>query len=108
MEKPKQPESNGLAVASLVLGILSLTGFSILAAIPAIITGGLALKSPVAKGMSIAGIIMGIVSTILTVLVILFFLLLGFAFSVPFDDYPGPYEEPYSEPTEPRLYQQRA
>lgn len=109
MEKPKQPESNGLAVASLVLGILSLTGMSILTGIPAIVTGAMALKNPVSKGMSIAGIVMGALSVVFALLVLLFFVLIfGLAVSLPFETGPAPGVEPYSDPSDSSLYQQRA
>jgi uncharacterized membrane protein len=78
MTQPKQPESNGLAVASLVLGILSMTGFSIFTGIPAIITGAIGLKSPVNKGMSLAGVIMGSISVVLAVLLLILILFLIF------------------------------
>lgn len=109
MEKPQTPESNGLAVASLVLGILSLTGASILAGIPAIITGAMALKSPVSKGMSIAGIVMGVISVVLAFLVLVFFIVLfGLAASAPFDATPAPDYESTESPSGSSLYQQRA
>jgi amino acid transporter len=63
---------NGLAITSLVLGILSLTGFFIFTGVPAIITGVLSLrKKQKERGMSIAGIVMGSVSTLLSLLFIL-------------------------------------
>ena len=68
-------QDNGLAVASLVLGITSLTGFGVLTGIPAIITGFMSLKNPVNKGMGIAGLVMGSISTVLTLFVIFFFIL---------------------------------
>jgi uncharacterized membrane protein len=109
METPKQPESNGLAVASLVLGILSLTGASVLAGIPAIITGGMALKNPVSKGMSIAGIVMGVISVVLALLVLLFFIIVfGLAASAPFESTPIPDYESTESPSDSSLYQQRA
>jgi len=101
-------DDNGLAVASLVLGILSVTGLSILTGIPAIITGAMGLKNPVNKGMSIAGIIMGAVSVLFALLAIVLFVILialG-AFAASSYDEPG-YEPDYSEPSEPGFYQQR-
>lgn len=76
MSEPKQPENNGLAIAALVLGILSLTGFSILTGIPAIITGAIGLKNPANRGMSLAGLIMGSVSVVLAVLFFILFMIL--------------------------------
>ena len=69
----KQHEENGLAIAAFILGIVSLTGFGALTGIPAIITGFMSLKNPVNKGLGIAGLVTGIVSTVFTLLVILFF-----------------------------------
>ncbi len=85
----KKPEENGLAVAAFILGIVSLTGFGALTGIPAIITGFISLKNPVNKGMGIAGLVMGCISTVLTLLAIMFFLfaLLIFAVSDPSPTY---------------------
>ena len=69
-------QENGLAIASLILGILSLTGLGALTGIPAIVTGYLSLKNPVDKNMGIAGLVMGIVSTVISALVVLFFVLI--------------------------------
>ncbi len=76
MQKEVKPTENNLAIASLVLGILSLVGAGPLAGIPAIITGSMSLKNPVNKGMGIAGLVMGIISVILTLLVVLFFMVM--------------------------------
>ncbi len=63
------PQTSGLAIASLVLGILGFTCFSILTGIPALILGIISLgkinKSSGAvtgKGMAIAGIVLGSLS----------------------------------------------
>ena len=63
------PRTAGLAIASLVLGILSVTCLSILAGIPALILGIVALNKVgqsagtlTGKGISIAGIVMGGIS----------------------------------------------
>jgi prepilin-type processing-associated H-X9-DG protein len=63
------PRTAGLAIASLVLGILSVTCLSVLAGIPALILGIMAIlkigKTPATlsgKGLAIAGTIMGGVS----------------------------------------------
>jgi hypothetical protein len=72
---PVEPmtSSNGLAIASLVLGILSLTGFLFLAGVPAIITGIMSLrKGQTERGMSIAGIIMGSIGVLLSLLALMF------------------------------------
>lgn len=71
-----QPEANNLAIASLVLGILSLVGMGPLTGIPAIITGFMALKNPSGKGMAIAGLIMGGLSILLLLLILLFIIVL--------------------------------
>lgn len=102
--------ASSLGIASLILGILSVTMFNILTGIPAIITGVLGLKHPESKGMSIAGIIMGAFSVLIALLVVLFFvLLLIFAAAQdpsqgnPGDMDPGyHYDDPYSG-----SYQQR-
>lgn len=74
-------QSNGLAIASLVLGILSLTGFLFLTGIPAIIIGIMSLrKGQTERGMSIAGIIMGSIGVLLSLLAlicIIFLIALG-------------------------------
>jgi uncharacterized membrane protein len=89
------PKENGLAVASLVLGILSVVGAGALTGIPAIITGALSLKNPHNKGMGIAGLVMGIISTVLTILlVVIFIVILLVALSVP--------SSPSSTPTYPQ------
>ena len=109
METPKQPDNNGLAVASLVLGILSLTGMSILAGIPAIVTGAMALKNPASKSMSIAGMVMGGISVIFALIVLIFFVVLfGLAASASFENSQEPDYERYSDPSDSSLYQQRA
>ena len=73
MTNQTQPDLSNLAVASLVLGILSLAGAGPLTGIPAIVTGIMALKSPSGRGMAIAGIITGSVSILLALLILLFF-----------------------------------
>ena len=66
------PRTAGIAIASLVLGILSVTCLSILAGIPALILGIVALNKVgksagtlTGKGFGIAGIVMGGVSFLL-------------------------------------------
>lgn len=69
---PIQPPSNGLAITSLVLGILTFSGFLFLTGIPAIITGIMALrKGQPERGMSIAGIILGAIGTFISFLILL-------------------------------------
>ncbi len=92
-------QDNGLAIASLVLGITSLTGFGALTGIPAIITGFMSLKNPVNKGMGIAGLVMGCISTVLTLLVIFFFFLViiiaAASGSTPSQEMPTPMKDTY-------------
>lgn len=63
---PSQPQTSGLAIWSLVLGILSLTCFSILSAIPGVICGHKALSkiklsggALTGQGLAIAGLVTG-------------------------------------------------
>jgi len=77
-EMPQQTSAGGRAVASFILGILSITCFGFLAGIPAIIVGKMEIKdiaegkSPKSgHGLSKAGIILGIVGTVLTCIVTL-------------------------------------
>ena len=67
-----RPPSSGMAIASLVMGVLSFLGCSIFTAIPAIFTGHIAhnrsRKSPQefgGRGMAVAGLVMGYVSVAL-------------------------------------------
>ena len=56
-----------LAIASLVLGILSLSGCVALTGIPAVICGVIARKSPGSGGLAIAGIATGALGTVATI-----------------------------------------
>jgi O-antigen/teichoic acid export membrane protein len=73
---PTQQEGT-LAIVSLVLGIVSLTGPGLLLGIPAIITGAIALKKNQNRGLSIAGLVTGIVSTLVSLLFIVLFVVLA-------------------------------
>src|SRR6266700_2343712 len=71
------PKASGLAIWSLVLGILSLVCFSIFAAIPGVICGHMALLrlnraggDIVAKGLAIAGLVTGYIGVALAIVVI--------------------------------------
>jgi MFS family permease len=77
---PVQPQSNGLAISSLVLGILTFSGFLFLTGIPAIITGIMSLRrGQPERGMSIAGIILGAIGTFISFLLFLLLIfLIGF------------------------------
>jgi hypothetical protein len=74
---PASGEQQGLAIASLVLGILSLVCFGLLTGIPAIICGhlarGRARRSPTqygGAGMAIAGLILGYLSIVISLLIL--------------------------------------
>ena len=72
---PGPPQSIGLSVASMVLGIISLVIFcfwyiSIPLAIIAIVLGVIGMKSG-GKGMAIAGLVCGIVTIALVVLLLI-------------------------------------
>lgn len=106
MTQQETPKQNDLAIASLVLGILSCTGAGPITGIPAIITGAMGMKNPHNKGMAVAGLVMGIVSTTLVVLgVLLFFLLLFLGVFAATSIDPG--ELPAPEPSGSSFYQQR-
>ena len=71
------PKTSGLAIGSLVLGILSLICFSILTAIPAVILGHIAssrikrsLGTLAGSGLALAGLITGYLSIALALLAI--------------------------------------
>lgn len=72
-----ETKTEPLSIWSLVLGILSLSCFSILAGIPAIICGHLSLgrlkknTSLRGKGMAIAGLVLGYISSIISVVAVI-------------------------------------
>jgi O-antigen/teichoic acid export membrane protein len=71
-------QDNSLAIVSMVLGIVSLTGPGLLLGIPAIITASIALKQKRdGRGMSIAGLATGIISTVLSLLFIVLIITLA-------------------------------
>ncbi|AHB42198.1 hypothetical protein RAAC3_TM7C00001G0340 [Candidatus Saccharibacteria bacterium RAAC3_TM7_1] len=74
MKQVETKKENNLAIAALVLGIVSFAGPGPLTGIPAIILGTLSLKNPTNRGLGIAGIILGSLSVILALLLILFVL----------------------------------
>jgi len=74
---PEQPRTSGLAIWSLVLGILSLTCFWLLAAIPAVICGHVAYSrikrsagALSGNGLALGGLITGYASIALSIFVI--------------------------------------
>jgi hypothetical protein len=74
----QQQETSNLAIVSMVLGVVSLTGPGLFLGIPAIVTGIIALKRKLAgRGLAITGLVTGIVSTILSLIfcVFMFFLI---------------------------------
>ena len=76
------PNDSSLPLVSMILGILSLTTFMLFLGIPSLILGIIGLKKyPANRGVSIAGIIMGSISTLLmigAVALMVFGLLLGY------------------------------
>lgn len=82
-ESKPTAEHNSLAIVSMVLGIVSLTGPGLFLGIPAIILAIIALKKNKSdRGMSITGLVTGAVSTFISLLVILFFIFVMIA-SIP-------------------------
>lgn len=107
MTNSTQPDGNNLAIASLVLGILSILGMGPLTGIPAVITGAMALKNPAGKGMAIAGLIMGGISIVLVLLIVLFVLIVAVIAVMAAGSFEsGDYQN--AAPVEPLPYQQRA
>jgi len=84
--RPPQPRTSALAIWSLVLGILSLTCFTIFAAIPGVICGHKALSkikhsggALAGQGLAIAGLVTGYVGIFLA----LFMIPLMLAIAIP-------------------------
>ena len=66
-------EPSSLSIVALVLGVVSLAGPGLILGIPAIVIGSIALKRKLGgRGLSIAGLITGIVSTVISLLFLLF------------------------------------
>lgn len=99
--EPQKPEKTGLAVAALVLGIISVVlscmGFNIIIAIIAIILGAVYLskKQAARRGMAIAGLVLGIVSIALFILMVV--LVVVFMFAGMGGMYGDLYNEMYNE-----------
>jgi hypothetical protein len=83
---PPQPKTAGSAIWSLVLGILSLTCFSIFAAIPAVICGHKALSKIKQSGGALTGgglAIGGLVTGYFGIAMAIFFIPLMIAIAIP-------------------------
>lgn len=92
-------QDNGLAIASMILGIVSLTGPGFILGIPALILGIVGLKkNHGGQGMSIAGIITGGISTVFSLLFWGFVIYIMIATGAYNETSPAPYYEsaPYS------------
>jgi hypothetical protein len=63
IDGPRRNKSNGLAVAALILGLLSLVT-TCLTGIPAVVCGMLAMGKPTGRGMAITGLLLGILGTV--------------------------------------------
>lgn len=63
-----------LAVAAMILGAVSFTGLGFITGIPAIILASVALaRKTRSRGLSLAGLIMGAISTVLSIIFVLLF-----------------------------------
>lgn len=100
-QQPQAPQpSNDLAIGSMILGLISFTGFGIVTGVPAIIMGIIALKKPGGRGFSITGIIAGSIATALTLLAIIaLFVLVAIGFSLREDGGVDIEREPYQQET---------
>ncbi|HSW91210.1 MAG TPA: DUF4190 domain-containing protein [Candidatus Saccharimonadales bacterium] len=71
-----QQKDSGIAIAAMILGTLSITGFGLILGVPAIVVASIALKNKMpGRNLSIAGLITGIIGTILSLLFIAFVIL---------------------------------
>jgi uncharacterized protein DUF4190 len=75
---PAALRTNSLAVASLVCGLAQFIGLSVIAGIPAIVLGTIALKQigergEGGRGMAIAGLVLGCVSLVLVIVIVIAF-----------------------------------
>ena len=95
-QAPVQSEG-GLALVSMILGIVSLTGPGLLLGIPAIITGIIALKKNQGnRGLGITGLVTGVVSTVVS---LIFFAFIAFLF-VWGINHPEELDQPYYQTPE--------
>ncbi|HEY2369298.1 MAG TPA: DUF4190 domain-containing protein [Polyangiaceae bacterium] len=103
------PQNDGKAIASLVLGILSLVGcVGMLAGIPAIILGFMSRRDIARSGgtmggdgLALGGIITGILSTLLSVGLIIFYVAIFAAVAATPSTYTPPPYTPYTPYTVP-------
>ena len=92
------PSPNGMAIASLVLGVIGVLGAAIFTSLPAIICGHVArrqIRNAAGReggdGMALTGLILGYLVTLFTLLLISFFILLvSMATSAPAPTSPVP------------------
>lgn len=89
--QPAPPQESGMAIASLICGILGLVACYIFTGIPAVILGHMAMGKAKrgeagGRGMALAGVILGWISVGLTVLVIAFVVIFGLATDWRFDE----------------------
>jgi hypothetical protein len=72
--QPPRQQSNGMAIASLVCGIVGLIVFGIVLGPLAIIFGGVGLsranRGASGKGMAIAGLVLGCIATVVAIVLI--------------------------------------
>ena len=82
-------------MVSMILGIVSIVTFTgLLLGIPAIVLGIMALRRKVGdKGMSITGIITGAVSTVVSIIVLGFFIMLMMFAAADYEQLDRMYEE---------------
>lgn len=81
---PPAAPSNGTATGAMICGIVSILCLPLLAGIPAIILGFSGKKKAeelngVGRGQAITGIILGFISVVEAILIVLFFVFVGFA-----------------------------
>jgi len=84
---PTHQQSSGLAIASMILGIVSIVSFmGFFLGVPAIILGIIALRKKAGeKSMSIVGIVTGAFSTLMSILIIGIFIWAAYSSSHSLD-----------------------
>jgi hypothetical protein len=104
------PKTEGMATASLVLGILSFVACSIFSGIPAIITGHIARSRIQGSngtlgggGLATAGLVLGYLSVALVAVVIIAFVLFGAAFTSAIPGFQQTLAEPAVKAMGPRI-----